>query len=174
MRLLDIVRDWPGGLIFPRLLKCSGFFKLCQNGERLHGNSNILSQGAITREYIVDGGRLSSSSMAHNSWSKWWNFSFHVHFQWQIRLLAVRSLMQLMGSWRILSEFMWRPDKQKLPGIILLCCLLYNIRLNCRDKLHPDAGLLGHRDSDCGEQTMLKASWSLGKNREAKHLQHNN
>jgi hypothetical protein len=27
------------------------------------------------------------------------------------RLIAV---MQLMGSWRILSEFEWRPDKRKL------------------------------------------------------------
>ncbi|KAJ6306609.1 hypothetical protein OIU78_021850 [Salix suchowensis] len=42
MRFLDIVKDWPGGLTFPRLLKCSGFFKLGQNAERLHGNSSIL------------------------------------------------------------------------------------------------------------------------------------
>lgn len=117
MRFLDIVKGWPGGLTVPRLLKCSGFFELCQNGECLHGNSSILSQGAETREYIVDGDRLSSSSMAHNSWSSDGISASMSTFNAGLeaaRLIAVRSFLQLMGSWRILSEFEWRPDKRKL------------------------------------------------------------
>ncbi|KAF9686934.1 hypothetical protein SADUNF_Sadunf02G0041800 [Salix dunnii] len=127
--------SWPGGMTVPRLLKCSGFFKLCENGERLNGNSRNLFQGAEIREYIVGGagypllpwlitpevsegisGSMSTFNARHEA----------------ARLLAVRSFMHLKGSWRILSKVMWRPDKRKLPSIILL---------------HPDAALSGHHDS---------------------------
>ncbi|KAF9682917.1 hypothetical protein SADUNF_Sadunf05G0157700 [Salix dunnii] len=97
MRFLDIVRDWPGGLTFPRLLKCSGFFKLCYP----------LLPWLITPE--------SSDEIS-----------------------------------ACMSTFNGRHEAARLLAV--------SIVLNCRDKLHPDAGLLGHRDSDYGEQTMLKAS----------------
>jgi len=52
MRFLDIMKGWPGGLTVPKLLKCSGFFKLCQNGECLHGNSSIfISRSGNQRVY---------------------------------------------------------------------------------------------------------------------------
>ncbi|XP_016650393.1 PREDICTED: RNA-binding protein 39-like [Prunus mume] len=38
MRFLDIVTGWPGGMTVSRLLKCSGFFKLCEGGQRLNEN----------------------------------------------------------------------------------------------------------------------------------------
>ncbi|KAL9394822.1 hypothetical protein Peur_014107 [Populus x canadensis] len=93
MRFLDI-----GGLTVPRLLNCSGFFELCQNGESSMSTFNAGLEAA--------------------------------------RLIAVRSFLQLMGSWRILGEFMWRPDKRKLQSIILVCYLLYNIN-NVASKLIP-------------------------------------
>ncbi|KAI3506791.1 hypothetical protein L1887_21355 [Cichorium endivia] len=47
-RFLDIVTGWPGGMTIPKLLKFSGFYKLCEAGERLNGN---LKSGI--REFIV-------------------------------------------------------------------------------------------------------------------------
>ncbi|GAV88535.1 DDE_4 domain-containing protein, partial [Cephalotus follicularis] len=68
------------------------------------------------------------------------------------RLLAVRTFLQLKGSLRILNKAMWRPDKRKLPSIILLCCLLHNIIIDSGDQLHPDAALFGHHDSGYRDQ----------------------
>jgi hypothetical protein len=178
MRFLDIVTGWPGGMTVPRLLKCSGFFKLCENGERLNGNSRNLFQGAEIREYIVGGvgypllpwlitpevsegisGSMSTFNARHEA----------------ARLLAVRSFMHLKGSWRILSKVMWRPDKRKLPSIILVCCLLHNIIIDCGDQLHPDVALSGHHDSGYGEQCckQVDPSGKITRENLAKHLQHN-
>ncbi|BFG24101.1 hypothetical protein CerSpe_103750 [Prunus speciosa] len=55
MRFLDIVTGWPGGMTVSRLLKCSGFFKLCEGGQRLNENVRTLSGGVEIREYLVGG-----------------------------------------------------------------------------------------------------------------------
>ncbi|KAM6541287.1 hypothetical protein CsatB_005734 [Cannabis sativa] len=155
MRFLDMVTGWPGGMSVSRVLKFSGFYKLCNSGDRLDGNSTTLSGGVEIREYIVGGAAYPLlpwlitpyetsglvSSMA----------SFNAKHE-AARLLAVRAFSQLKGGWRILNKVMWRPDKRKLPSIILVCCLLHNIIIDCGDKLHPDAALSGHHDSGYGEQ----------------------
>lgn len=177
MRFLDIVTGWPGGMTVSRLLKCSGFFKLCENGERLNGSLRNLSEGVNIREYIVGGvsypllpwlitpdgsdGLLDSMSTFNAMHEAAW-------------LLAVRSFLQLKGSWRILNKVMWRPDKRKLPSIILVCCLLHNIIIDSGDQLHPDVALSGHHDSGYVEQYCKQVDQSGRTTREnlAKHLLH--
>lgn len=155
MRFLDIVTGWPGGMTVSRLLKCSGFYRLCNGGERLNGNVRTLSGGVETREYIVGGIAYpllpwlitpyeSDDLTTHRS-------SFNAMLE-APRSLAVMAFSQLKGSWRILNKVMWRPDKRKLPSIILVCCLLHNIIIDCGDKLQPDVALSGHHDSGYGEQ----------------------
>ena len=159
MRFLDMVTGWPGGMSVSRLLKFSGFYKLCNSGERLNRNSRALSGGVEIREYIVGGvaypllpwlitpyeiSELASPMADFNSKHE------------AARLLAVRAFSQLKGSWRILNKVMWRPDKRKLPSIILVCCLLHNIIIDCGDNLHPDVALSGHHDSGYGEQYCKK------------------
>ncbi|CAL8178425.1 unnamed protein product [Prunus armeniaca] len=124
MRFLDIVTGWPGGMTVSRLLKCSGFFKLCEGGQRLNENVITLSGGVEIREYLVGGvgypllpwlitpyesNGLPDSISAFNA----------VHGA--ARSLAVKAFTQLKGTWRILNKVMWRPDKRKLPSIILIC-----------------------------------------------------
>lgn len=155
MRFLDIVTGWPGGMTVSRLLKCSGFYKLCEAGERLNGNLRTLSEGVEIRDFVVGGSsypllpwlitpyetdNISASTSAFNV----------IHDA--ARMLAVKGFSQLKGSWRILNKVMWRPDKQKLPSIILVCCLLHNIIIDNEDKLHPDVALSIHHDSGYGEQ----------------------
>ncbi|CAL9031765.1 unnamed protein product [Prunus brigantina] len=55
MRFLDIVTGWPGGMTVSRFLMCSGFFKLCEGGQRLNENFRTLSGGVEIREYLVGG-----------------------------------------------------------------------------------------------------------------------
>ncbi|XP_030487122.2 protein ANTAGONIST OF LIKE HETEROCHROMATIN PROTEIN 1 [Cannabis sativa] len=155
MRFLDMVTGWPGGMSVSRVLKFSGFYKLCNSGDRLDGNSTTLSGGVEIREYIVGGAAYpllpwlitpyESSGLVSSM------ASFNAKHE-AARLLAVRAFSQLKGGWRILNKVMWRPDKRKLPSIILVCCLLHNIIIDCGDKLHPDAALSGHHDSGYGEQ----------------------
>nr|GMD25078.1 putative nuclease HARBI1 isoform X1 [Ipomoea batatas] len=151
MRFLDIVTGWPGGMTTSKLLKCSGFYKLCEAGDRLNGSAKMTYEGQEIREYIVGGfgypllpwlitpceedKELSSTMLDFNA----------VHET--ARSLAVKAFSQLKGGWRILSKVMWRPDKRKLPSIILVCCLLHNIIIDCGDRLHPDAALTCHHDS---------------------------
>ncbi|XP_059660464.1 protein ANTAGONIST OF LIKE HETEROCHROMATIN PROTEIN 1 [Cornus florida] len=155
MRFLDIVTGWPGGMTMSRLLKCSGFYKLCEGGDRLNGNVRMLSDGVEIREFIVGGvgypllpwlitpyesNGLSAAMSDFNA----------VHEA--AKFLAVKAFLQLKGSWRILNKVMWRPDKRKLPSIILVCCLLHNIIIDNGDSLRPDVALSGHHDSGYVEQ----------------------
>ncbi|KAK9160962.1 hypothetical protein Syun_007303 [Stephania yunnanensis] len=149
MRFLDIVTGWPGGMTISRLLKCSGFYKLCESGARLNGSSEIFN-GAEIREYIVGdteyprlpwlitpyaNKNLSSAMAGFNEMQK------------NARSLAGKAFSQLKGAWRILHKVMWRPDKRKLPSIILVCCLLHNIIIDKGDKLEGGVPLSDHHDS---------------------------
>ncbi|KAJ8441808.1 hypothetical protein Cgig2_021498 [Carnegiea gigantea] len=49
-------------------------------------------------------------------------------------------------------KVMWRPDKRKLPSIILACCSLHNIMIDRGDKLHSDIVWPGHHDLGYEEQ----------------------
>ncbi|KAF4370174.1 hypothetical protein F8388_007315 [Cannabis sativa] len=155
MRFLDMVTGWPGGMSVSRVLKFSGFYKLCNSGDRLDGNSTTLSGGVEIREYIVGGAAYPLLPWLITPYETSGLVSSMASFNTKheaARLLAVRAFSQLKGGWRILNKVMWRPDKRKLPSIILVCCLLHNIIIDCGDKLHPDAALSGHHDSGYGEQ----------------------
>lgn len=155
MRFLDIVTGWPGSMTMSRLLKCSGFYKLCENGNRLNGPLKVSAEGMEIREFIVGdsaypllpwlmipyiGKGISAPMTIFNEKHR------------DVNLLATRALSQLKGVWRILSKVMWRPDKHKLPSIILVCCLLHNIMIDNRDILHPDLMLSDHHDNGYKEQ----------------------
>lgn len=151
MRFLDIVTGWPGGMTVSKLLKFSGFYKLCESGDRMNGNVRRLSEGADIREYIVGGVSYpllpwlitphednDDLSAAMLNFNKIHEATISV---------AAKAFSQLKGCWRILNKVMWRPDKRKLPSIVLVCCLLHNIIIDCGDSLHPDVALSSHHDS---------------------------
>lgn len=149
MRFLDIVTGWPGAMPISILLKFSGFYKLCEGGHCLNGNSITTDEGSEIREFIVGGvsypllpwliaphqsGGLSAAELEFNESHE------------GVRSFAVKAFSMLKGSWRILSKVMWRPDKQKLPSIMLVCCLLHNIIIDNGDHLLPDVALADHHD----------------------------
>ncbi|KAI4349477.1 hypothetical protein L6164_010061 [Bauhinia variegata] len=177
MRFIDIVTGWPGGMTLPRLLRCAAIYKLSENGERLNGIVRTLAGRDEIREYLVGGLGYPLLPWLMTPYESNGISSSQSPFNVKhgaARFLAVRAFSQLKGSWRILSKVMWRPDKRKLPSIILICCLLHNIIIDSGDVLHADVSLSGHHDSGYGEQC-CKYVDPLGKTmREnlAKHLQH--
>ncbi|KAG8100568.1 hypothetical protein GUJ93_ZPchr0013g36530 [Zizania palustris] len=149
MRFIDICTGWPGSMTFSRLLKCSSFFKLCEAGKRLYGPAKVSAENGEIKEFIVgdicyplfpwlmtpyEGGSLSAPMANFNAKQK------------AATMLGARALSRLKGSWRILNKVMWRPDKNKLPSIILVCCLLHNIIIDSKDELLPDVQLPDHHD----------------------------
>ncbi|XP_073135143.1 protein ANTAGONIST OF LIKE HETEROCHROMATIN PROTEIN 1 isoform X2 [Henckelia pumila] len=151
MRFLDIVTGWPGGMPVSRLLKCSGFYKLCESGARLNGNVKVLSDGEEVREYVVGGASYPLLSWLVTPYKDDEHSGSRSEFNPSLetaRSAAAKAFSQLKGGWRILNKVMWRPDKRKLPSIILVCSLLHNIIIDCGDRLNPDVSLSGYHDSD--------------------------
>lgn len=177
MRFIDIVTGWPGSMTFSRLMKCSGFFKLCEAGERLNGSVKVSAEGAEIREYIAgdscypllpwlmtpfEGKHLPAPLQNFNARQK------------AARLLGTNALARLKGSWRILHKVMWRPDKNKLPSIILVCCLLHNILIDCHDELLPSVQLPEHHDTGYNRENceQVDPNGKVMRENITAHLQH--
>ncbi|GLJ06427.1 hypothetical protein SUGI_0039010 [Cryptomeria japonica] len=155
LRFLDILTGWPGSMNDYGILKTSGFFKLCKNGQRLNGPVKDLQDGSQIREYIVgdeaypllpwlltpyQGKNLSPMKKKFNVMHK------------NTKLVAERALARFKGTWKIIDGVMWRPDKHKLPRIILVCCILHNIIIDQGDELHTDVPLSHHHDEGYNQQ----------------------
>ncbi|XXG75101.1 hypothetical protein AAC387_Pa07g3682 [Persea americana] len=155
MRFRDIVTGWPGSMSDSSVLRSSGFFKLCEKEERLNGQKIVLSEGSEVREYIVgdagfpllpwlitpyQGKDLSASKSEFNK----------RHFA--TRMVAQRALARLKEMWKIIQGVMWRPDKHKLPRIILVCCLLHNIIIDLEDEVQDEMPLSHQHDSGYRQQ----------------------
>ncbi|XP_043698823.1 protein ALP1-like [Telopea speciosissima] len=155
MRFRDIVTGWPGSMSDSLVLRSSGFFNLCEKGKRLNGKQIELSKGSEVREYIIgdagfpllpwlvvpyQGKELSETRAEFNK------------RLFATRMVAQRALARLKEMWRIIQGVMWRPDKNKLPRIILVCCLLHNIVIDLEDEVQDEMPLSHHHDSGYRQQ----------------------
>ncbi|XP_074365204.1 protein ANTAGONIST OF LIKE HETEROCHROMATIN PROTEIN 1-like [Apium graveolens] len=176
LRFLDIVTGWSRGLSTSRLLEYSGFYKLCQGSERLNGLSRTLSEGVEVQEFIVGGTDYPLlpwliTPYRKDDWSCISDEFTAAHNA--ARLLAVKAFSNLKGSWKILNKVMREADKDKLPKIVVVCCFLHNIIIDCGDSLLHEVPLSGHDDSEC-IRLLCKQVDPLGKTMRdnlAKHLQ---
>lgn len=155
MRFLDIVTGWPGSLSDSLAFQSSSFFKLCNEGNRLNGETMKLSEGTELREYIVGdtgfpllpwlltpyrGETLSEYKASFNSR----HTATHA--------VAQKALSQLKETWKIIAGEMWRPDKDRLPRIILVCCLLHNITIDLDDEVQKEILFTHDNDSEYRQQ----------------------
>nr|CAD1817606.1 unnamed protein product [Ananas comosus var. bracteatus] len=155
MRFRDVVTGWPGSMNKPVVLKSSGFYKLCEKGMRLNGKSMEIS-GAEVREYIAGDegypllpwlltpyrGRELSSEAKHG---------FNERLK-ATGMVARKALARFKEMWKFLQGEMWRPDKHRLPRIILVCCLLHNIIIDIEDKAKDEVPLSQHHDVSYNQQ----------------------
>lgn len=146
MKFRDIVTGWPGSMSELPVLRSSGFFKMCEKGTRLNRENVKLPGGSEVQEYVVgDAGFPLFPWLLTPYQGK--NLS-HAQVEFNRRLsatgvVAQRAFARLKDKWRIIHGEMWRPDKHRLPRIILVCCLLHNIVIDMEDEV-IDEMLLSH------------------------------
>ncbi|XP_068338513.1 protein ALP1-like [Pyrus communis] len=155
MRFRDIVTGWPGKMKDWSVFQSSNFYQLCARGERLNGKRLELSTGLDVREYILgdlgfsllpylvipyEGKELPEPKAQFNKW----------HYATQ--KVAQRALARLKDRWRIIQGVMWRPDKHRLPRIILVCCLLHNIVIDMEGGVQDEMPQSHKHDSEYRQQ----------------------
>lgn len=155
MRFRDILTGWPGKLDEKLVFQSSNFYKLCDKGDRLNGTKLQLSEGSEIKEYIIgdagypllpylivpyEGKELPESKAEFNKRLS------------ATQIVAQRALARLKEMWRIIQGVMWRPDKHRLPRIILVCCLLHNIVIDLEGEVLDDMPLSHEHDSGYQQQ----------------------
>lgn len=150
MRFRDIVTGWPGKMDDASVLQKSSFFDRSEKGERLNGKKLKLSEGIELQEYIVgdtgfpllpwlitpyQGRDLPETKSEFNK----------RHFA--TRLVAQRALARLKDVWRVIHGVMWRPDKTRLPRLVLACCILHNIVIDMEEDVLDELTLTSQHDS---------------------------
>ncbi|XP_043702387.1 protein ALP1-like [Telopea speciosissima] len=150
MRIRDISIGWPGSMNASTILQSSGFFNLCQREKRLNGKNIELSDGSQMREYIIGdvgfpplpwlitpyhGNELSKIEVEFNKSHS------------ATKMVALRALAMLKERWRIVQRVMLKPEKNKLPRMIFVCCLLHNILIDLKDKVQVKIPSSHYHDS---------------------------
>lgn len=158
MRFLDIMTGWPGSLSDAAVLQSSGFCELSEEGKRLNGKKIELSQGVELREYIVGDAGFPLLPWLLTPYQGKHLSEIQIEFNkrhYATKLVARRALARLKDMWKIIQGMMWKPDKNKLPRIILVCCLLHNIIIDMDDEVQDEMPLAhnhdaGYRCQRCG------------------------
>lgn len=160
MRFRDIITGWPGSLSDDLVLRSSGFFKLSEEGKRLNGKKMELTQGLELREYIIGDAGFSLLPWLLTPYQGRGLSDFQSEFNkrhFATRVVAQRALARLKEMWRIIQGVMWKPDKHRLPRIILVCCILHNIVIDLEDEVQDEMPLSRHHDSGYQQQTCQSA-----------------
>lgn len=156
MRFRDIVTGWPGSLDDNLVLHNSAFFKLCEKGLRLNGRKmELLSKGSQVREYIIGDSGFPLLPWLLTPYQEQNLSEFKAEFNKRnsaARIVVHRALARLKETWKIVQGEMWRPDKHRLPRIILVCCLLHNITIDLEDELQNQVPLSHQHDSSMYKQ----------------------
>ncbi|KAL3680857.1 hypothetical protein R1sor_023813 [Riccia sorocarpa] len=157
MRIRDIFTGWPGSITDSRLLRNSGFYAMCENGERLHGQPRMV-QGIQVREYIIGDSGYPLLPWLINPYTTTGLSPSRDYFN--VKHASTKSVVEdalgrLKGAWKILHKVLWRPDIRKLPSIILVCCLLHNIMIEAGEEIEDGVALVGHHDEGYRQQWCL-------------------
>lgn len=157
LRFRDIVTGWPGSLSDDIVFKSSAFFKLAEEGKRLNGGKKILQQGTVLREYIIGDTGFPLLPWLLTPDNGEGLSDVQVEFNKRLvatqMMVAKRALARLKEMWKIIQGVMWKPDKHKLPRIVLVCCMLHNIVIDMEDDVLHDMSLCHQQDSGYGDQT---------------------
>ncbi|KAI4348120.1 hypothetical protein L6164_008879 [Bauhinia variegata] len=156
MRFLDITTGWPGSLSDEYVLRSSAFFELAKEGKRLNGADKTISEGTVLREYITADSGFPLLPWLLTPYKGKGLSDYQVEFNRRLaatQMVAKRALAKLKQMWKIIQGVMWKPDKHKLPRIILVCCILHNIVIDMEDEVHNDMTLSHQHDVGYREQT---------------------
>lgn len=159
MRFRDIVTGWPGKMQDWSIFQSSNFNKLCDKGDRLNEKNELLSEGSEIREYIIGDSGYPLLPYLMTPYQGRDLPELGAEFNKRLsatHVVAQRALARLKDMWKIIQGVMWRPDKHKLPRIILVCCLLHNIVIDMEDDVQDEMPLSydhdpGYHQQVCGD-----------------------
>ncbi|KAM6582585.1 hypothetical protein CsatB_009587 [Cannabis sativa] len=163
MRFRDIIAGWPGSFSDAVVLESSGFFKMSEEQTRLNGKKLTLQDGTEIREYLVGDTAFPLLPWLLTPFRRRGPPDFQSEFNKRLsatRMVAQRALARLKETWKIIHGVMWKPDKHRLPRIILVCCILHNIVIDMEDDLQDDVPLSHHHDSGYRQLTCESADKS--------------
>ena len=155
LRFRDVVTGWPGSLSDDHVLRSSAFYKLAEEGKRLNGNKKALPEGTMLREYIVGDTGFPLLPWLLTPYKGEGLSDVQVEFNKRLvatQMVAKRALARLKEMWKIIQGVMWKPDKHKLPRIILVCCMLHNIVIDLEDEVLHGMALCHQHDSGYQDQ----------------------
>lgn len=124
LRFRDIVAGWPGQMSAASVLRSSSFFEQCQKGEKLRNRETEL------REYIIGNSGYPLLPWLITPYRGKKLPECEGEFNKRVMAtheVACKALGRLKELWRIIKGDMWRPDKHRLPRMVLVCCILHNI-----------------------------------------------
>ncbi|KAI4351101.1 hypothetical protein L6164_005487 [Bauhinia variegata] len=156
MRFLDITTGWPGSLSDDYVLRSSAFFELAEEGKKLNGADKTITEDIVLREYIIGDSGFPLLPWLLTPYKGKGLSDYQVEFNRRLaatQMVAKRALARLKEMWKIIHGVMWKPDKHKLPRIILVCCILHNIAIDMEDEVHDDMTLSHQHDSGYRDQT---------------------
>ncbi|KAL4576351.1 hypothetical protein LXL04_012443 [Taraxacum kok-saghyz] len=151
LRFRDIVGGWPGSLTDENIHKKSTFFQFCKTGERLGGKRRVVSEGIEIEEYIVgnSGFRLLPWLITPYRGNKLCDSKIRFNqMVMKTQMVAQKALGKLKQNWKIIQGVMWRPDKHRLPLIVLACCILHNILIDMEDEVQEKLVFSHRHDLD--------------------------
>ncbi|XP_057732894.1 protein ALP1-like [Arachis stenosperma] len=154
LRFRDIVTGWPGSLSDDHMLRSSAFFKIAEEGKRLNGKKKML-EGTMLREYIIGDTGFPLLPWLLTPYKGKGLSDVQVEFNRRVvatQMIAKRALARLKEMWKIIQGVMWKPDKHKLPRIILVCCILHNIVIDMEDEVLHGMPLCHQHDSGYKDQ----------------------
>ncbi|GAA0142968.1 hypothetical protein LIER_03752 [Lithospermum erythrorhizon] len=147
------------------------FCKLAKERKMLNGRKRKLSDETELREYIIgDSGFpflpwLVTPYQGRDLSNVQRNFNKRLNATHKV---APRALAKLKQTWKMIDGIMWKPDKNHLPRIILVCCILHNILIDLRDKVQNEIHFSEDHDpnyrqqvSDCTDEAASVAREKL-------------
>ncbi|XP_050386369.1 protein ALP1-like [Argentina anserina] len=156
MRFRNIVTGWPGSLSDDIVLRSSGFFKLCEEGICLNGQKMVLTEGTEVREYIVGDSGFPLLEWLMTPYQGIKLSDDKSEFNKRLcatQMVARRAFVRLKQMWKLIQGALWLPDKNKLPRIVLVCCILHNIVIDMEDQMQDEMPLSNHHDSNYNHQS---------------------
>ncbi|XP_071738748.1 protein ALP1-like [Rutidosis leptorrhynchoides] len=132
LRFLDVFGGCPGRMTDEQIHKSSAFNKKCKGNERLNGQKNDIQEyivgnsGFPLLKWLITPYRGDSLSNAESVFNE---------IVVKTHMVANEAFVKLKQNWKILKGVLWRPDKHRLPLIILACCILHNILIDMEDEV---------------------------------------
>ncbi|KAG9158651.1 hypothetical protein Leryth_021996 [Lithospermum erythrorhizon] len=151
-RFIDVFAGMPGKMNEMEMLQNSNFYSLCEKGKRLSGTTLTISEDTELREYIIGKEAYPLLPWLIRPYHEITptlseqeaKFNDKINKAHAIAKIALRNLKE---RWKLIQGPMWRPDKNRLPRSILVCCILHNILIDMEgDMMMNNMSFSGEHD----------------------------